>query len=292
MSRAPVLRGEAEQPYGQAVGQQVRRLLEAAFYTLPGGLMAGSGPAAARGWGCPAPSPPAPIEVCRDGGSLPATSKERRSAPALRWPWRNRKGAIGIDGRDRVRPNGHFVSGDPQSEPDTQDLPPQPASGGHLKASRQSSPPPDHDSDERAAGETGVVEWDIPCTARVRDSSTPVKARTTDRRVPGSAFGPDAPEAVGPAVPDLAFEDSLRGVFGPPSPRRCSVGSEGAQPPASLRRALTECGPKGYAGLATKRASDEPVDRSANAPVQRAGLASSTRSRNLSISRISARRPT
>ena len=166
---------------------------------------------------------------------------------------------------------------------------PHPAVTSRLRDSR---PPPDHDSDERAAGETGVVEWDIPCTARVRDSSTPVKARTTDRRVPGSAFGPDAPEAVGPAVPDLAFEDSLRGVFGPPSPRRCSVGSEGAQPPASLRRALTECGPKGYAGLATKRASDEPVDRSANAPVQRAGLASSTRSRNLSISRISARRPT
>ena len=34
-----------------------------------------------------------------------------------------------MDGRGRVRPNGDFVSGDPQSEPDTQDLPPTPAFG-------------------------------------------------------------------------------------------------------------------------------------------------------------------
>ena len=82
------------------------------------------------GWGCPAPSPLAPIEVCREGGSLPATSKERRLASALRWPWCNRKRTSDMDGRGRVRPNDHFVSGDPQSEPDTQDLPPTPASGG------------------------------------------------------------------------------------------------------------------------------------------------------------------
>lgn len=34
-----------------------------------------------------------------------------------------------MDDRSRVRPNGDFVSGDPQSEPDTQDLPPTPAFG-------------------------------------------------------------------------------------------------------------------------------------------------------------------
>ena len=82
------------------------------------------------GWGCPAPSPLAPIEVCPRWGSLPATSKERRLASAFRWPWCNRKRTSDMDGRGRVRPNGDFVSGDPQSEPDTQDLPPTPASGG------------------------------------------------------------------------------------------------------------------------------------------------------------------
>ena len=35
-----------------------------------------------------------------------------------------------MDGRVRVRPNRDFVSGDPQSEPDTQESPPEPASGG------------------------------------------------------------------------------------------------------------------------------------------------------------------
>ena len=86
------------------------------------------------GWGCPASSSPVPIEACRNGGSLPATSKERGSAPALRWPWRNRQRARDIDDRGRVRPNGHFMSGDPQSEPDTQDQPPPPASGSHCRA--------------------------------------------------------------------------------------------------------------------------------------------------------------
>ncbi|MCY4646681.1 MAG: hypothetical protein OXE73_07400, partial [Gammaproteobacteria bacterium] len=51
-------------------------------------------------------------------------------ASALRWPWCSRKRTSDMDGRGRVRPNGDFVSGDPQSEPDTQDLPPTPASGG------------------------------------------------------------------------------------------------------------------------------------------------------------------
>ena len=93
------------------------------------GLLAGSDPAAAGGWGCPAPSPLAPIEVCPRWGSLPATSRERGPASALRWPWCNRKRASDMDDRGRVRPNDHFVSGDPQSEPDTQDLPPTPVFG-------------------------------------------------------------------------------------------------------------------------------------------------------------------
>jgi len=92
------------------------------------------------GWGCPAPSPLAPIEVCRDGGSLPATSKERRLASALRWPWCNRKRTSDMDGRGRVRPNGDSVSGDPQSEPDTQDSPPTPAFGAQNGSPDNTSP--------------------------------------------------------------------------------------------------------------------------------------------------------
>ncbi len=34
-------------------------------------------------------------------------------------------------------PNGDFLSGHPQNEPDTQDLPPTSTSGRHLQASRQ-----------------------------------------------------------------------------------------------------------------------------------------------------------
>ena len=32
------------------------------------------------------------------GGSLPSTAKKRGSAPALRWPWLNRKDASHLDG--------------------------------------------------------------------------------------------------------------------------------------------------------------------------------------------------
>ena len=92
----------------------------------------GATPPRQGGWGCPAPSSPAPIEVCRDGGSLPATSKERGSAPALRWPWPNCNSASDLDDRGRVRPSSDFVSGDPQSEPDTQDQPPPPSPGSHY----------------------------------------------------------------------------------------------------------------------------------------------------------------
>ena len=41
------------------------------------------------------------------------------SASALRWPCRNRKRASDLHGRGSVRPNGDFVSGHPQSAPDT-----------------------------------------------------------------------------------------------------------------------------------------------------------------------------
>ena len=94
------------------------------------------------GWGCPAPSPLAPIEVCPRWGSLPATSRERGSASGLRWPWCNRKRASDMDDRGRVRPNGDFVSGDPQSEPDTQDLPPTPAFGAQKRVPRQTARTP------------------------------------------------------------------------------------------------------------------------------------------------------
>ena len=148
---------------------------------FPEGLLAGSDPVAAGEWGCPAPFPPAPIEACRDGGSLPATSEERGSTPALRWPWRNRKRASDMDGRDSVRPNGGFVSGDPQSEPDTQDLPPPPASGAQNR------------SPERRL-ERHTVKRSIIASEPVRHSR----------------FSADparqAADVAGPCVSDLAFE--------------------------------------------------------------------------------------
>ena len=84
------------------------------------GSLAGRDPAAEGRMACPSPSSPMPIEACRDGGSLPSTSKERGSASGLRWPWRNLRRASDLHDRGRVRPNGDFVSGHPQSEPDTQ----------------------------------------------------------------------------------------------------------------------------------------------------------------------------
>ena len=118
----------ARRPGGRATGPPVPR--SGSRHPSGTDCWLGVTPQRRGGWGCPAPSPLAPIEVCRGGGSLPATSKERRLASALRWPWCNRKRTSDMDGRGRVRPNDHFVSGDPQSEPDTQDLPPTPASGG------------------------------------------------------------------------------------------------------------------------------------------------------------------
>ena len=70
------------------------------------------------------------------GGRSP-TSRERGPASALRWPWHNRKRASDMDGRGRVRPGGHFVSGDPQSEPDTQESPPNTGIAGFLKEDHQ-----------------------------------------------------------------------------------------------------------------------------------------------------------
>ena len=84
----------------------------------------GETPQRREGWGCPAPSSPMPSEAWPRGGYLPSTSEERGSAPALRRTWPNCKRASDLHDRGRVRPNGDFVSGDPQSEPDTQDLPP------------------------------------------------------------------------------------------------------------------------------------------------------------------------
>ena len=54
----------------------------------PSGRTAGwERPRSGRGeWGCPAPSSPVPIEVRRNGGSLPATHKECGSAPPLHCP--------------------------------------------------------------------------------------------------------------------------------------------------------------------------------------------------------------
>ena len=75
----------------------------------------GATPQRRGGWGCTSPSSPMPIEACRDGGSLPSTSKERGSASALPWPWRNRKRASDMRNRRRAHHRRDFVSGHPQS---------------------------------------------------------------------------------------------------------------------------------------------------------------------------------
>ena len=110
-------------------GSRIRATARRAVGLPARDLWLGVTPQRRGGWGCPAPSAPAPIEVTPRWGSLPATSRERGSASGLRWPWCNRKRASDMRDQSRVRPNDHFVSGDPQSEPDTQDLPPTPAFG-------------------------------------------------------------------------------------------------------------------------------------------------------------------
>ena len=89
------------------------------------------------GWGCPAPASPVPIEACRNGGSLPATARnaDRHRRSAGRGATASAPAMYSAEAI--VRPNGDFLSGHPQSEPDTQDLPPTSTSGGHLEASRQ-----------------------------------------------------------------------------------------------------------------------------------------------------------
>ena len=177
--RVPSLRADAEQPGGQLVGERVLRRPEAALDTLPGrDCWLGVTPERRGGWACPAPSTPMPIEACLDRGSLPATSEERGSASALCWTWRNRKLASGMDGRGRVRPNGDVVSGDPQSEPDTQESPPAPTSGDHRFGGRgpefdeppgvvPETPNPECDGYERACGRSASAHG----TCRVRHAN-------------------------------------------------------------------------------------------------------------------------
>ena len=83
------------------------------------GLMDGSDPQRRGRWGCTSPSSPMPIEACRDGGSLPATAKRHGSATPPRWPWHNRKRASDMRNRRRAHHRRDFVSGRPQSAPDT-----------------------------------------------------------------------------------------------------------------------------------------------------------------------------
>ena len=125
----PVLVGHAEQPDEQPVGQHALLRLEAALDTLPGRTARWERPRSGGEDGAVRLHPPRRQSRHAEMGSLPATSKERGPASALRSTWRNRKRASDLHGRRRVRPNGHSVSGDPQSEPDTQELPPTPASG-------------------------------------------------------------------------------------------------------------------------------------------------------------------
>ena len=101
------------------------------------GLMDGSDPQRRGRWGCTSPSSPMPIEACRDGGSLPATSKERGSATPLRRPWRNRKRASDMRNRRRAHHRRDFVSGRPQSAMGTRGS----ASAGRFLAPKTDSQP-------------------------------------------------------------------------------------------------------------------------------------------------------
>ena len=94
--------------------------------------------------GCTSPSCPMPIEACRDGGSLPATSKERGSASALRWTWRNRKRASGIWNRRHVHRRRDFLSGDPRSTMYTR-------GSASARASGAENRPPGSRADRHAA---------------------------------------------------------------------------------------------------------------------------------------------
>ena len=60
--RVQALRGDAEQPGGQPVGEQVIRRLEAALDTLPGGTAGWERPQA-RGVGWPCTSQPSPCRM-------------------------------------------------------------------------------------------------------------------------------------------------------------------------------------------------------------------------------------
>ena len=103
-----------------------------------------------------------------------------------------------MDGRVRVRPNGDFVSGDPQSEPDTQDSPPEPASGGPDR-------PPGSRADRHAAKLSNrryrgkAARSSTSRSGAVPEALNPECSRSSrrtsiSRRVEPSSFS-DAPEA-------------------------------------------------------------------------------------------------
>ncbi len=206
----------ARRPDGRATGPPAPR--SGARHPSGTDCWLGVTPQRRGGWGCPAPSPLAPIEVCRDGGSLPATSKERRLASALRWPWCNRKRTSDMDGRGRVRPNGDSVSGDPQSEPDTQDLPPTPASGG-----QNGSP------DRRLDATTGrTLEVETPsgyafasATTLLADLLADTRAVTTVGAALRHHAAPTRGKGAAPPMRDLqgcAILGGIEGGQGHPSP--------------------------------------------------------------------------
>ena len=100
-----------------------------------------------------------PIEACRDGGSLPATSKERGSASALRWPWRNRKSASDIRNRRRAHRRRDFVSGHPQSAMGTRGS----ASAGRFLAPKTDSQPSLEAPRPKPPG-PWIRTWESECT--------------------------------------------------------------------------------------------------------------------------------
>ena len=123
-------------------------------------------------------------------GSLPSMSEERGSAPALRWPWHNRKRTRDIRSRRRARRNADSV----HKPPDVTCASPvqhrDPLPGGH-----------DRRADSQL--ERHTVKPSIIASERVRRSW----------------FSADpalqAADVASPEVPDFAFEElSEEGVFG------------------------------------------------------------------------------
>ena len=124
-----------------------------------------------------------------------------------------------MDGRGRVRPNGDFVSGDPQSEPDTQDLPPTPTFGAQNGSA-------DKDGSNATTGEDVGGRDAIGVRLRlgdnpVADSAADMRAVTTGGAALRHHAAPTRGKGGGALIRDLqgsAILGGIEGGQGHPSP--------------------------------------------------------------------------